>query len=158
MEWDGSTLSNRARSLSRSTRKHDHSNKLVFLCSPASGYCRKLLIYSLGSTTSRHYCRRSKGDLVVLLPAFSCSWLRVWAGHWALRLWSASSTQPAQLSPSKEADGSWDQSHPWHKPLGFTEVGLQLRSSQGSGPWLLICIAICSAIIVSCKVKNKYAA
>jgi len=77
-------------------------------------------------------------------------WLCVWAGRCALLLWSASSTQSTQLSPSKEADGSWDKSHPWRKSLGFTEVELQLHSSQGSGPWLLICIAICSATIVSC--------
>ncbi|KAI1243633.1 hypothetical protein IHE44_0001266, partial [Lamprotornis superbus] len=29
------------------------------------GYCRKLLTYSLGSTASKHYCRRSKADLCV---------------------------------------------------------------------------------------------
>lgn len=66
------------------------------------------------------------------------------------------SDQPALWSQrSKEADGSWDQGHRWHESPGFTERPLQLRSSQGSGPRRLVCVAIRSAGIVSCTVKHK---
>lgn len=100
-EKGSGTLGNRERSLTRSTRKSDRSdNNLVFLCPIAPGYCRRLLIHSLGSTASRHYHRYSKADLVVLLLAFPSTLL-------ATRLsWAPSSVphQPAltQLSPARK--------------------------------------------------------
>lgn len=71
------------------------------ILSDTSGYCRKLLIYSLGSTASRHYCRHPKVEPLMLLPEFPSTLLAICLS-WALLLWSVSSVQSPQLSPARQ--------------------------------------------------------
>lgn len=157
IQWDGNTLSNRERSLLVQGQMAILETVLFSFIPLPQDTAEKYWYIAWVQVGFRHHCRHSKADLVMLLPSFPNTLLATGLS-WALLLWISQLCAVTTAFLSKAADVSWDQSHLCHKSFGFTEVGLQLHSSQGSGPRLLLCIAICSTIIVSCKVKNKYAA